>query len=741
MPRLRIAHRLGVAALAFLAPVAPLVWLLISAQNLSIVFASQEVAGAGYLGRLLPLHAAVARAELGVGAAPDAAALARLEALYGGTLDTAAAARAAREALGGATARGKLRALITRVGDCSNLILDNVLETYYLTDVVLNKLPALADAVAEAARLVRPGGSGAPDRAARLVAAGGLDNVVGELGESFAASMRANADGRIGGALKGEFDALTPVLRDLRRRVAAGGADGVLAQRAGVEEAAMLQRVAAFEAHAAAVLEGRLAERVAGLRREQYVELGLTAVLFAMSLGVMILVAVRYVIRPVVAITEATVKLSGNDLDVRVPELPGDDEPAVLARALGVFRDALRRNAELEAVQARDQAATVRRYERIETLASDFSGVVARQLAAVTSAANRFEKASTELTEVAERTSGRAMGAGERAASASRNAEVISAAAEELTATMQDVGQQMWRSTEAFGKVAGRAEQARGYVDELTGVVTGVGQVVDMITSIAQQTNLLALNATIEAARAGDAGRGFAVVAQEVKVLAGQTRQATGDIAARIEAVRRAAGAAAASIHDIAALIGDTNSAVEAIAAALRQQGEAIGEITTSIQDTAQGALAVRESVAAVCDDAARGRSDASLLRDGAQALRSETGALQAEVDRFVAAMRELSERRRVQRRPMRLPLSLRGAGGGVAAGQLIDVAELGAAIETSMVASPGDELAVLGLLSGPVALRVVACGGGTLRGVFRTSAEAQAELQALLDRPDRAAA
>lgn len=72
---------------------------------------------------------------------------------------------------------------------------------------------------------------------------------------------------------------------------------------------------------------------------------------------------------------------------------------------------------------------------------------------------------------------------------------------------------------------------------ELAGLVvelSKVDKISKQIDAIASQTNLLALNATIEAARAGEAGRGFAVVAGEVKALAGQTSQATGEIASTL---------------------------------------------------------------------------------------------------------------------------------------------------------------------------------------------------------------
>jgi len=92
------------------------------------------------------------------------------------------------------------------------------------------------------------------------------------------------------------------------------------------------------------------------------------------------------------------------------------------------------------------------------------------------------------------------------------------------------IAEQVDRSRRISSEAVARAEKADARIADLAQAAARIGDVVQLINSVAAQTNLLALNATIEAARAGDAGRGFAIVAQEVKALAAQTAKATEEI-------------------------------------------------------------------------------------------------------------------------------------------------------------------------------------------------------------------
>src|SRR5205814_102691 len=116
-----------------------------------------------------------------------------------------------------------------------------------------------------------------------------------------------------------------------------------------------------------------------------------------------------------------------------------------------------------------------------------------------------------------------------------------------------------------------QAQKTDARIAELSAAAGRIGDVVKLITAIAEQTNLLALNATIEAARAGEAGRGFAVVASEVKQLASQTAKATDEIGTQIAGMQTATQESVAAIKEIGGTIGRISEIASTIAAAVEE--------------------------------------------------------------------------------------------------------------------------------------------------------------------------
>ena len=167
-----------------------------------------------------------------------------------------------------------------------------------------------------------------------------------------------------------------------------------------------------------------------------------------------------------------------------------------------------------------------------------------------------------------------------------------------------------------------------------------IGDVVNLIQSIASQTNLLALNATIEAARAGEAGKGFAVVASEVKQLANQTAKATEDISGQVSEIQVRTGGAVGAIRGISRTIAQVNEISGAIAAAVEEQTAATNEIGRNVQQAAQGTQEVSTNIASVSRAAEEAGVASTQVLSAANQLSREAERLQAEVDAFILRVR-----------------------------------------------------------------------------------------------------
>ena len=185
-----------------------------------------------------------------------------------------------------------------------------------------------------------------------------------------------------------------------------------------------------------------------------------------------------------------------------------------------------------------------------------------------------------------------------------------------------------------------QARRTNDRVGELSNAAARIGDVVELINTIAGQTNLLALNATIEAARAGDAGRGFAVVASEVKALAEQTAKATGEIGHQISGIQTATQESVDAIKAIAGCIENLSAISAAIASAVEEQGAATQEISRNVQQAAQGTQQVSSNITDVQRGASETGSASSQVLSAAQALSRDSNLLKLEVGKFLDTVR-----------------------------------------------------------------------------------------------------
>ena len=320
----------------------------------------------------------------------------------------------------------------------------------------------------------------------------------------------------------------------------------------------------------------------------------LSTVVAATALSLLLAIATtRLIASPVREVGIVVGRIAGGDITNEDLTVRSSDEIGELARNVNIMQRSLRKMI----------ASVFTSAQRIATASEEFSSTN-RQITAHSVEVSEQASVATATTE-----------------NLKHNLQTVATGTEEMSATIQDIAKNATESARVASEAVKTAEITNAAVAKLGESSMQIGQVLKVITSIAQQTNLLALNATIEAARAGEAGKGFAVVANEVKELAKQTARATEDISQRIAAIQSDTKESASAIATIGAIISHINDITGTIATAVEEQSATTEGMARNIGEAARGSTEIARNIEGVSQAAHSTSAGATGSQRAAEAL------------------------------------------------------------------------------------------------------------------------
>ena len=548
-------------------------------------------------------------------------------------------------------------ALIDAVGDGSNLLLDPDLDSFYVMDAAVVRLPEMLELslrlLMQARGQAERTNISKAEYAATLIDLGKVRANLEGVERALAKAFAANA-GETRPALTNSLDAFRDAYKTLFST-----ADVLL--QAHETGRPTPRETAAFEATTTAAMAAndRLQtaatdelDRLLKVRIDGFYNAMLVAGAVGFSVtAIAFLIAwllSRSIVRALDNLRLRIRVLADQDVTADVPEAQGSDEIAELARAVVHYRD--RTAAQIAAASETDRAV-----ER-DAWVAYMKEISDRITSATQHAMGRFQELAGVMGTSTKQVRGHAVATRrqldqsvEGLQGSIADISSVAAAVTELSASIAEIATQATQSNAVVRQAQDQVHAARSLAVLLDQASARIGSFTDLISQIAAQTNLLALNATIEAARAGSAGRGFAVVASEVKGLAEQTGRATAEIGQQVAALRSASNDVLTAMGRVDDTISSINVAASAIASAVEEQSATTAEIDRTVQasaDRTRSAIEDLKSLPAAASETDRLAADLAQL---AENLLGEAGTFSTRLEEVVRAISERRASTRLQ--------------------------------------------------------------------------------------------
>ncbi len=370
----------------------------------------------------------------------------------------------------------------------------------------------------------------------------------------------------------------------------------------------------------------------------------MTSMSVMMGLGIIgaaIWLARGHIVRPLHAIATAMNQLADGDTSVELSLGERGGEVGELAQSFSIFRD---KTVELTSVQAdeaqRQARAEAERKSIFDRLAQDFETEVGSAVGELSVTSETLSGTAGALLEDAKSTNGAVAVVSTRIDETRTEMRMVAESAEGLIESTREITTQLTTSESRLQGAVDATDRTRAEMDGLKDAVNRIGEVVHLISGIAEQTNLLALNATIEAARAGEAGKGFAVVASEVKQLATQTSRATDDVRSQISTIQSLTESAVELITEAVKSIAATQEMATTVTESVQQQSDATRQIVETVIRVSEGAEGVNKDLSQVQEGADRTDNAANNVDGLAEKLSGSATVLRTNMDRFLETIR-----------------------------------------------------------------------------------------------------